>query len=260
MSNHTQATGMAAKPRPVLILFMGGNEDHAVTSFQQLFPASVHIVTSDKFSEKYEDMLTEWSDSYGFRRGTVNSVDDLFEPTAVNSLIAASCGALRDEFENGVGNSEERGALLVGITGGTMHMAVSGTYFAQLVGGTVFYVLRPPEGQPVIPARDVVVFPELRSLRTALTTTIPDIHYLTGMNEGEVDVLLDESEINGYWLDKLESDGLIEVEEGKWRLTVLGQHSFTFITTSRMWNDVHTVFESMMTEEGKSSEDSPMHG
>ena len=259
MSNQASVKGMAAPPRPVLILFMGKNDGHAITSFQHFFPASVHIVTSDRFSDKYEEMLTEWSDSYGFRRGTVNSVDDLFEPTAVNSLIAASCGALREEFEHG-GESEEKGPLLVGITGGTMHMAVSGTYFAQLAGGTAFYVLRPPEGQPVIPARDVVVFPELRSLRTALTTTIPDIHYLIGEGEGEVEKLFEESEINGYWLDKLESEGLIEIEENKWQLTDLGHHSFSFITSSRMWNDVHTIFESMATESEKSPDDNLMHG
>ena len=47
MSDEAPVNGMAEPPRPVLLLFMGENEDHAITSFQRFFPASVHIVTSD---------------------------------------------------------------------------------------------------------------------------------------------------------------------------------------------------------------------
>ena len=86
---------------PVMVLFMGGTEDHAETSFQKYLPESVHIITSDKYAEKYEELLDKWSSGYGFRRGVVNFVDDLFEPSGVNSLVGAFYGALFDERENG---------------------------------------------------------------------------------------------------------------------------------------------------------------
>ena len=259
MSIEATASTMAEPPRPAMLLFMGGNPDHAITSFQRFFPSSVHIVTSDRYSEKYEEMLTEWSVNSGFRKGLVCFVDDLFEPSAVNSLITASFQALRNEFEQ-KGDSEETVPLLVGITGGTMHMAVTGTYLAQLVGGTVFYVLRPREGQPIRPARDVVVFPELRSLKTALTTVVPDVHYLMGEGEGQVEELLEASNINDYFLEQLESAGLIKVDEGSWQLTDLGYHSFNFISKSRMWDDFHMILEQMLSDSQSDSEDSAMHG
>ena len=257
MTDKAPVNDMAEPPRPVLLLFMGENEDHAITSFQRFFPASVHIVTSEMFSEKYDGMLTEWSENYGFRRGKVCTVDDLFKPSAVNSLIAASCEALNDEVEHT--DESERGSLMVGITGGTMHMAVTGTYLAQLVGGTVFYVLRPPEGQHVLPARDVVIFPELRSLRTALGTMIPDIHYLMSTSEGKVEDLFEQSNINDYYLQELESNGLIDVEGDTWKLTDLGLHSFGFVSKSRLWNDFHMVLSNLSGDGEKGSDDSPMH-
>ena len=51
---------MSTENRPVMVLFMGGTEDHAVTSFQKYYPESVHIITSDKYAEKYETLLDQW--------------------------------------------------------------------------------------------------------------------------------------------------------------------------------------------------------
>ena len=92
---------MSTENRPVMVLFMGGTEDHAVTSFQKYYPESVHIITSDKYAEKYETLLDQWSGEYNFRRGFVGFVDDLFEPTGVNSLVGAFYEALHHEMENG---------------------------------------------------------------------------------------------------------------------------------------------------------------
>ena len=77
---------MSTENRPVMVLFMGGTEDHAVTSFQKYYPESVHIITSDKYAEKYETLLDKWSGEYNFRRGLVGFVDDLFEPTGVRAM------------------------------------------------------------------------------------------------------------------------------------------------------------------------------
>ena len=69
---------MSTENRPVMVLFMGGTEDHAVTSFQKYYPESVHIITSDKYAEEYETLLDQWSGEYNFRRGVVGFVEDLY--------------------------------------------------------------------------------------------------------------------------------------------------------------------------------------
>lgn len=258
MSNEEIAPVVTSPGRPVMLLFMGQNEDHAITSFQKFFPASVHIITSDKFSGKYEKLLTTWSESYDFRRGKVCSVDDLFEPSAVNSLFSASFQALKDETEN-LDESQNPGPLFIGITGGTMHMAVTGTYLAQVIGGTVFYVLRPPDGQPVIPARDVVIFPELDSLQTALNTLTPDIHYLMSKSEGSVEEMFDDSNVNDLHLNRLVSQGLIEIDEGNWKVTELGKASFNFIAGSMIWQEFHMVLSNFNQSQDDDPND-PMHG
>ena len=73
-----------------MILFMGGSHEHAVTSIQHFVPDAVHIITSDKFDRAYRRRLKQWSQKYRFRRGTVQAVSDLFEPSSVSSLIGCA--------------------------------------------------------------------------------------------------------------------------------------------------------------------------
>ena len=89
---------------------------------------------------------------------------------------------------------------------------------------------------------------------------VPDVHYLMGEGEGQVEELLEASNINDYFLEQLESAGLIEVDEGSWQLTDLGYHSFNFISKSRMWDDFHMILEQMLSDSQSDSEDSAMHG
>ena len=246
---------------PVMVLFMGGTEDHAETSFQKFLPGSVHIITSDKYAEKYEGLLDKWSSGYGFRRGVVNFVDDLFEPSGVNSLVGAFYGALFDERENGPERENQPG-LAVGITGGTMHMAVTGAYLAQLMGGFVFYVLRPEEGQPVVPNRDVIHFPVADTARIALGTHVRDIHYLMSKRNGTVEELLDPEEngISEYWFDTLLRGGLLGMNEDGWYLTVHGGDAFSYVANSAVWQNYHSMVDffynkDRQNERGGGSED-----
>jgi len=70
-----------------LILFMGEKTEHALTSIQKYVPQVVYIVTSDKFSTKHRRRLKAWSKQYGFRDGGVKSVDNIFQKSAVTSLL-----------------------------------------------------------------------------------------------------------------------------------------------------------------------------
>ena len=239
---------MSTENRPVMVLFMGGTEDHAVTSFQKYYPESVHIITSDKYAEKYETLLDQWSGEYNFRRGFVGFVEDLFEPTGVNSLVGAFYEALHHEMENG----PERTAppqLAVGITGGTMHMAVTGTYLAQLAGGFVFYVLRPKEGQAVVPNRDVIQFPIAESTRIALQTNANDIGYMMSKQNGTMEDLFSESGVNEYWFDTLLKGGMVGVNDDGWFVTVHGADAFNYVASSRIWSNFHSMIDFFTNKE-----------
>jgi hypothetical protein len=232
---------MEENNRPVMILFMGGTEEHAVTSFQKYYPESVHIVTSDKYAEKYETLLDQWSGEYGFRRGVVSFVDDLFEPSGMHSLVGAFYGALHDERENGP-ERPHAPQLAIGITGGTMHMAVTGAYLAQVVGGFVFYVLRPKEGQAVVPNRDVIHFPIADCTKIALQTNVKDINYLMSKQKGTMEEL-SESGINEYWFDTLRGNGMLGINEDGWYVTVHGADAFNYVAGTRIWSNFHSMLE-----------------
>ncbi len=247
---------MPEPERPTMLLFMGDREEHAITSFKHFYPSSVHIITSDRFSEKYESLIQEWSGDFGFRAGQVKSVTDLFEPSSVNSMLKASLECLADEYEARDGTP---GQLFVGITGGTTHMALTGSYLTQLVGGTAFYVLRPPEGKPILPQRDILIFPEMGGAKLALRTKTPDIHYLMSNQSGSVDELKEESMMNDDYLEMASDAGLIEVKEGSWEVTELGRASYGFASSTSAWGELTFVMNNMMgSSEGDG--DDVMHG
>ena len=244
---------MEEESRPVMILFMGGTVEHAVTSFQRYYPGSVHIVTSDKYAEKYESLLDQWSGEYGFRRGVVSSVDDLFEPSGMTSLISAFYGALNDERHNGPERSHAP-QLAIGITGGTMHMAVTGAYLSQIVGGFVFYVLRPKEGQAVVPNRDVVQFPIADTMKVALQTNVNDIHYLMRKQHGTMEELSSESGVNEYWFNTLRNYGMLGVNDDGWYVTVHGGDAFNYVAGTGIWKNFHDMVY-FLTNKDDDSED-----
>ena len=93
---------------------------------------------------KHRRRLKDWSKQYGFREGGVNSVADLFEPSAVISLVNEVVSIQAQEKE--LYGDDEEYLWLIGITGGTMHMAAAGTYAGVLLNSRIFYVIQPPEG------------------------------------------------------------------------------------------------------------------
>ena len=55
----------------ILILFMGKQHEHAITSIQRFTPDAVHIITSEKFEKSYKRRLNVWSKKYDFRIGKI---------------------------------------------------------------------------------------------------------------------------------------------------------------------------------------------
>lgn len=247
---------MSEPERPVIILFMGEREEHAITSFKHFYPSSVHIITSEKFSGKYQGLIEQWSADFGFRQGRVKSITDLFEASSVNSMLRASFECLAEERESS-GDSDSR--LYIGITGGTTHMAITGSYMAQLVGGTAFYVLRPPEGKPVLPQRDILIFPEMGGMKLALGTMTPDVNYLMSNQSGKVEELIEQTRMNEYYIEMATDTGLMRIEDGKWELTEIGRASFAFSSNTSAWGEVHILLQDMISQNDRDNDDI-MHG
>jgi len=247
---------MPEPERPTMILFMGDREEHAITSFKNFYPSSVHIITSEKFSEKYEGLIQGWSGDFGFRAGLVKSITDLFEASSVNSMLKASFECLADEYE---ARNETPGPLYVGITGGTTHMALTGSYLTQLVGGTAFYVLRPPEGKPILPQRDILIFPEMGGAKLALRTKTPDIHYLMSNQSGSVEELKEHSMMNDDYLEMASDAGLVVVKDDSWEVTELGRASFGLASSTSAWGELSFLVSNMMGS-SEDDDDDIMHG
>lgn len=214
---------------------MGERTEHAELSIEYFYPSSVHIVTSEKFEQKYEETLSKWSAKYDFRRGKVCSIDNLFTPYAIDSLLFSSFSALGDEMENtgGIG----RRSVLIGITGGTMHMAAAGTYFGQLIEGYPFYVIKPSEGQAPVPKRDIILLPTLRGVSFTKNTNVEHINYLITKQSGTLEEFFSDTGLEEGFLRKAYDLALISInsEEGTWWLTPIGYSSFAFITQSKIW-------------------------
>ena len=209
---------------PGLILLMGNRTEHALTSIQCYVPSVVHIVTSTDFKSQNSRRLKSWSEKYGFRKGEVRAVDDLFENTAVNSILSEIC-QIADKEKIG----EDKTRWYIGITGGTMHMAATGMYAALLLGIIPFYVIKPPEGQVPMPNRDVLQFPSLSGLNCAMGVRAEDLDYLM---QGEGKMQEFASRMPEIVFKALCGTGLIEVEEDKWKMTSEGLRTISFAASS----------------------------
>jgi len=235
---------MSKAIRPILLLFMGENEEHAILSIKYFFPESVHIITSEKYEEKYEEKLEEWSTKYDFRKGKVAHIENLFTPESINSLLFSSFALIKEEIDNDPNALQK--PIYIGITGGTMHMSATGTYFAQLIGGYPFYVMKPQEGQEFVAKRDIIFFPSLHGLEFVINSDIREIDYVMGKKQGNIKEIFEN--LNEGWLRAANDLRLIylDFEEEKWGLTTLGFHSFYFLTGSKFWYQSSNMIRNLM--------------
>ena len=232
----------------VMILFMGGQHEHAITSIQKFTPDAVHIVTSDKFEKAYKRRLNDWSKKYDFRKGTVQSVEDLFEETALTSLIASIFKIAGHEFHLSDGEMETW-RWNIGITGGTMVMAATGTLLASLLDAGAFYVVKPPEGKAIMPNRDIIVLPEVDALKVIMALNPTDIEYMVMDQDRDLQSLHENTTIRPWMMMLLqEKAGVIELqlETGKYRLTRFGSTLLTMICSSGHHNFVKNISEKEM--------------
>ena len=223
--------------RPILILFMGERTEHAELSIENFYPASVHIITSDKFGPKYEEILSEWSSKYDFRPGKVTAIDNLFTTSAIQSLLFAAFNSLKEETDK-TGDVAYQRPVFIGITGGTMHMAAAGTYLGQLIDATPFYVVKPPEGKAPVARRDIIAFPTLDGISFISRMNAEHLDYIMTKSKGSLQEFYNDTGLPEEFIVMAGNLGMLGAnpDEDEWWITPIGYYSFGFITQTRVWN------------------------
>jgi len=241
------------RPRPdrVLVLFMGGHHEHAITSIQHYVPDAVNIVTSDRFHTQYVRRLNDWSKRFDFRKGVVQSVEDLFEPTAVDSLLGCVFDIVRHEhtLEDTQGGAPDTSLWKVGLTGGTMHMAAVAMTAASLLDSTAFYVIKPGDGEAVMPNRDVIEFPSLSAMKMAMSLKPTEVAYMHEVAKGTLEDIHTKTSVLPWMMVEMHSRGMVnlDMENAEWSLTELGFKVFRMLLTGPHFQ--HLVMQEMMALE-----------
>ena len=214
----------------VMILFMGGSHEHAITSIQHFVPDAVHIVTSTKYEKPYRRRLSDWSKKFKFRRGTVQSISDLFEPSSVSSLIGCAWRVAGHEHDFSEGRMDTW-KWTIGITGGTMHMAAVASLVAGVLDAHAFYVIKPEEGTAIMPNRDVIMLPGVHALKMAMALNPLDLDFMMSDDTGDLDRLFEETGVEPWMMDLMETSLLVETnpDEPEWRLTPMGGKLLTML-------------------------------
>ena len=220
----------------VLILFMGRSHAHAITAIQHYTPDAVHIITSSDFRASYVRRLNDWSKKYDFRKGTVQSVSDLFEPTSIDSLLGCVFSVAAHEAELTEGNMETF-RWKVGITGGTMHMAAVASMAAGILDALPFYVMKPNEGEAVMPNKHVIEMPNLSALKSVMALNPVDLRKIKDIGEGPIEEFQRQTELQRWTVGALEQSGVIQMHpsEPRFMVTQLGHQVITMLGSGPMF-------------------------
>ena len=235
-NNEPDEEGSSNPPDRVMILFMGRNFEHAKTSFQYYSPDAVHLITSEEMRKPYVRRLRNWSKTYGFRKGTVQSIADLFEGSSINSLLSCVFRIVSEEHRA----SEipvETHMWTVGLTGGTMHMAAVATLASNALDATAFYVTRPKEGEAIMPRKQVFEMPTLISLKTAMVLSPGALRSMIEEGRGELPELIENKGVEPWLVNRLEASGILETHPSRplWRLTSSGKHILAMLSSGPMF-------------------------
>jgi hypothetical protein len=212
-----------------LILFMGRIPNHALTSIQHYAPDSVHIITSNDFRSAYVRRLNDWSKKFGFRKGTVQGISDLFEPTSISSLMNCVNAVTEHEYKLSDGEKMFTSRWRIGLTGGTMHMAAVATMAATILDAHAFYVIKPNNDETVVPNKHVFELPGLSALKMAMVLNPSDIEKICVAKNGKIPELFAITDIEPWMLGGLERRGAITIKRNKWELSEMGESVFELL-------------------------------
>ena len=203
------------------IVFLGGRDEHVSIGLESLDATALHVVTSTDYQKEAEAHIGKWCKKFKIREGTVQAVDDIFEPTAVKSLVAAVLRIVEHEAKLETENIN----WLVGITGGTQLMGAVGAYAANLVGGAPYYVSRKKEGSDFLPGGTTIMFPELGALSSLHEFKQDALRDLLERESGTLAEVVEVGDDLFKLVSQLRTTGLIVVNKGEkqWNLTDIGK-------------------------------------
>tara|TARA_B110000444_G_scaffold261258_1_gene312173 strand:- start:25044 stop:25778 length:735 start_codon:yes stop_codon:yes gene_type:complete len=137
-----------------LVLTIGETSEHVNTSLQFYSPDKLILLTSEKFASKTRRRLSHWKKQFNLE-GEVFVIEDLFGKDAAYHIMDKTFKAIHSLHD------QEYKPVLVGITGGTMHMAAAVSTAANISYAPVFYVKQPSGTEVVQPNKDVIEMPTL---------------------------------------------------------------------------------------------------
>lgn len=210
-----------AEIEQVHIVFLGGRNEHVDIALSEMDATALHIITSDQYEKEAEAQISKWCEKHNIRQGTVEVVSDIFEQTAVESLIGAVYRVVNHESELGTVNIN----WLIGITGGTQLMGAVASYASNLIGATPYYVSRIKEGDDFLPGGTPLLFPDLGAIGTLRYLNYEKLRDILDKEKGTLaDVVEDDGSLF-HVVNQLKSCNLVMIdgEKKEWYLTKVGK-------------------------------------
>lgn len=152
-----------------LVLTIGESSEHVSTSLQFYSPDKLILLTSEKFASKTRRRLSHWKKQFDLE-GDVYVIKDLFSRDAAYHIMDQAFGAIHTL------RHEKYDPVLLGITGGTMHMAAAATTAANISYAPVFYVKQPNGQQVVQPNKDIIEMPTLAAFNKIIALPPEALH------------------------------------------------------------------------------------
>jgi hypothetical protein len=137
-----------------LILTLGKSTEHVKTSLLNYSPKHLIILTSEMFASTARRQLSHWKKQFDIE-GEVFVIEGLFTDVGAENIMTQTFRAISSLL------AKEFDTILLGITGGTMHMAAAAASAATLADIPVFYVKQPDGEQIVQPNKDIIEMPTL---------------------------------------------------------------------------------------------------
>ena len=236
-----------------LILTIGKSTEHVTTSLQYYNPDYLILLTSEKYASTTRRKLSHWKKQYDLE-GDVSVIEGLFTTESAENIMTKSLGAID------LLNSVEMEYIIMGITGGTMHMAAAASSAATIAGVPVFYVKQPEGGQVVQPNKDVIEMPTLGAFSRLSKLPIEALELFRSVftqKEGDEKGLISVSEAVGIGMPKTFPDYLTKqrmlekIDSSKYKFTYSG---FSMV---RMLHNNPNI--AMLVKQQNDKTDSPDH-
>jgi hypothetical protein len=157
-----------------LILTLGKSTEHVKTSLLNYSPNHIILLTSEQFASTARRQLSHWKRQFDLE-GDVFVIADLFTNEAAENIMTQTMLAIHYL------KTAELDTILLGITGGTMHMAAVAASAATIADIPVFYVKQPDGEQVIQPRKDIIEMPTMSAFTKLSNIPIEALDFFNSM-------------------------------------------------------------------------------